>query len=112
MMTLDFENMSPANIIDIAYSLDFTRDNKHRLYHCTAWVYEIGDVVYLESYCTIVAYYYKPTNTIYINGRYSRTTYQHCRKFRNYCWENYCNARKFKPWDIKEINLERVNWFK
>lgn len=110
--TYDWNNMSPANIIDCAYDFSMSRTNNNRLYHCTAWVHDFGHIVYLESYVTIVAYFDKESNTIYVNGRYSSTTYQHVRKFRNWCWEHYCNARELHSWDIKEVNLERVNWFK
>lgn len=89
--------------------------NEKRLYHCTATVFEspiIEGYVFLKSYNTVVALFDIENKTVYQRGRFTRTTYQHFRKFRNYCWENYCNVREMKPWDIKEKNLELYNWFK
>lgn len=89
--------------------------NEERLYYCNATVFEspvIDGCIFLKSYRTVVALYDIENNTIYQRGRFTRTTYQHFRKFRNFCWENYCDPRKISPWDIKEINLELYNWFK
>lgn len=89
--------------------------DEERLYHCNATVFTsplVDNVIFLQSYKTVVALYDIENNTIYQRGRYSHTTYQHFRKFRNFCWENYCDPRKISVLDIKEINLELYNWFR
>lgn len=90
-------------------SQDFTE----RLYHCNARF--TGGIdphyVFLMSYNTPVAVFDRDEKTVVAFGRYSMTTYQHVRKFRNRMWELYCNAREIASWDIKEINLEKCNWF-
>lgn len=73
----------------------------HRICHCQAWYANVGDLVFIKSYNTIVAVY--DGKTLFSNGRYSMTTYQHIRKFRN----NYTREMYKTP----EINLERVHWF-
>lgn len=55
-----------------------------RLGRCNAYIYDCGDgVKWLKSYNTIVAVYLEKTDTVYSFGRYSATTYQQVRKFRN-----------------------------
>ena len=74
-----------------------------RLYHCTAWYYtDRYGWVWLKSYNTIVAVYVPEDDTVYSFGRYSSTTYQHVRKFRN-MMPNYYNT--------KEVNIEYENWY-
>ena len=86
---------------------DVINDNKHRVNRCQAWFTEYAflgrTVILLRSYNTIVAFYVKELDTLVSIGRYSMTTYQHIRKFRNNYLPNSYNT--------KEINLERVNWF-
>lgn len=74
-----------------------------RINHCQAWFgYEPTHNIYLiKSYNTIVAYY--DLDTLYSLGRFSMTTYQHIRKYR----DNYTK----KLYYTKEKNLEMVNWF-
>ena len=69
-----------------------------------------GDNVYLYSYNTLVAMYSKSDNIVYRFGSFSSTTYQHMRKFRKWCWENYkpCD----KSWDIVEHTEEFENWYR
>lgn len=77
----------------------------HRINHCQAWFYETqfnGDrVVFIRSYNTVVGFLYQ--GTLYSLGRYSMTTYQHIRKFRN----NYTRDSYNTP----EKNLALVDWF-
>ena len=80
-----------------------------RLYHCTAWYYTTEDHVFLKSYNTIVAVYERATGITYVYGRWSATTYQHVRKFRNLMWEKYNAAET--PWYMVEQNLELVDMF-
>ena len=47
-------------------------------------------------------------NVLYSYGRYSMTTYQHIRKFRNLMGME----KGIVPWNIQEVNLELVNYFK
>lgn len=75
-----------------------------RISHCQAWFgYEPTHGVWLiKSYDTIVAY--ENNIALYSLGRFSMTTYQHIRKYRNI----YTNDRAC----TRERNLELVNWFK
>lgn len=75
-----------------------------RINHCQAWFgYEPTYKVYLiKSYDTIVAY--EDKDTLYSLGRFTMTTYQHIRKYRN----DYSKNKVY----TKEKNLELVNWFK
>lgn len=79
-----------------------------RVKKCKAWYTEDGEVRVLRSYHTIVALYDYRDNLLTSYGRYSVTTYQHIRKFR----EVIAQDRGIAPWDIKEVNLELVNYFK
>ena len=76
-----------------------------RINHCQAWFCESwfkGDeVTFIRSYDTVVAFLYK--GVLYSLGRYSMTTYQHIRKFRN----NYTRDTYNTP----EKNLGLVDWF-
>lgn len=78
-----------------------------RLYSCRAWHARVADYEVLVSYNSIVAFYDYLTDRLIVRGRYSMTTYQHIRKFRNLMGYSL----GIKPWDIEEINLELVNWF-
>ena len=72
-----------------------------RINHCQAWFTRINDMIFIKSYGTIVALF--DGDTLYSNGRYSNTTYQHIRKFKNdYTPQGY---------NTKETNLERCNWY-
>lgn len=86
------------------------RVEPQKLYSCNARIYDEGDNVYLYSYNTLVAMYSKSDNIVYRFGRFSATTYQHMRKFRKWCWENYklCD----KPCDIVEHMEEFENWYR
>lgn len=87
-----------------------------RLLKCTAWVsYDDNSKIYwLKSYETIVGYYDCTEKKIFWFGRYTRTTYIHMRKFRNWLWfEHKEPFYSFKhAYDIPEINKLFVNWFK
>lgn len=86
-----------------------SEDSWRRLGRCQAWVTSVGAWEVLRSYDTIVAMYLRSNHGLYVLGRYSMTTYQHVRKFRNWIWEEYHPTEH--PWDITEKNLESVNWF-
>lgn len=65
-------------------AMDWSSVEVKRLARCQAWIYtdERGNQ-WLKSYDTVVAVYRKALNTLYVYGRWSSTTYQHVRKFRN-----------------------------
>lgn len=77
--------------------------NKNRVHKCQAWFKDYGAYVALKSYNTIVAIYDKSERILYSFGRYSMTTYQHIRKFRNDYLPDMHNT--------KEVNCGFVNWF-
>lgn len=84
--------------------LQFNVAKWSRILNCQAWYgYDPINKIYLvKSYDTIVAY--DDDKTLYSLGRFSRTTYQHVRKYRdNYAKDGY---------KTNEVNLELVNWFK
>ena len=68
-----------------------------RVAHCKAWFTVYKGYFFLKSYNTIVAMYESISDTIYSYGRYSNTTYQHVRKFRNNVVGDF---------RTREINLE------
>ena len=87
------------------YKSDITipETNKNRINKCQAWFLDCGNYVLIKSYKTIVAVYDKTDRTLYSFGRYSITTYQHIRKYRNdYTPDMY---------KTKEVNCEFCNWF-
>lgn len=69
-----------------------------RLAKCQAWYWVWGGMIFLKSYDTIVAVYSGQYDTLFSYGRYSNTTYQHIRKFRNTCTPHM--------WETKEENLQ------
>ena len=74
-----------------------------RLFHCTAWYYtDDNGWIWLKSYNTVVAVYVPEDDTVYSFGRYSSTTYQHVRKFRNMMPSYY---------RTNEVNIEYENWY-
>ena len=84
-----------------------------RINRCQAWYYHDTntDLVWIKSYNTIVAVYDVYAGVLVSLGRYSMTTYQHIRKFRNdYApvFTSFIHA----GWEVDEINLELTNWFK
>ena len=82
-----------------------TNAEEKRLHKCQAWYKELWDgTIMLKSYNTVVAVYDVWTDTLVSLGRFSNTTYQHVRKFRNDICPNGYNT--------KEQNLELVNWYK
>lgn len=86
------------------YLYEYNSSVETRVNHCQAWFVETKDWIILKSYSTIVAIYCKKVDTLYSVGRFSSTTYQHIRKFRN----NYCPS----SYMTGEMNLELVNWYK
>ena len=82
-----------------------TGNSWERINRCQAWFSETwfngSRVTLVRSYNTIVAFMYD--GTLYSLGRYSMTTYQHIRKFRN----NYTRDSYNTP----EKNLALVDWF-
>lgn len=96
-------------IVQKAYNNKYMPEEKwHRVNKCQAYYTGEGAYKVLRSYDTVVALYDEKNNVLYSYGRYSHTTYQHIRKFRNMmALEN-----GGKPWEVEEINLELVNWFK
>ena len=73
-----------------------------KLLSCKAEYCDYRDFTFLRSYNTIVAVFNKYNNMLISYGRYSSTTYQHIRKFR----DNVCGG-----YNIKERNLEYENWY-
>lgn len=84
--------------------LQFNVTKWFRILNCQAWYgFDPVNKIYLvKSYDTIVAY--DDETTLYSLGRFSMTTYQHIRKYRN----NYTK----NGYKTHEQNLELVNWFK
>lgn len=84
---------------------ELKRDCKYRINRCNAYYStESACLVWIKSYDKIVACYDKVTGTLYSFGRFSATTYQHIRKFKNdYTQDGYYT---------KELNFELENWFK
>lgn len=82
---------------------DLWRLPAKRLNCCQAWIYtdDYGRK-WLKSYNTVVAVYSPIEDRLYVFGRYSSTTYQHVRKFRN-TLPNYYNTT--------EVNIEYENWY-
>ena len=76
----------------------------NRVAKCQAW-YCTDDKgwKWLKSYTTVVAVYVPEDDTLYSFGRYSSTTYQHVRKFRN----NYLPNMHM----TNEVNIEYENWY-
>lgn len=70
---------------------------------------DLGNVKYvlLVSYQTVVANYIVGEQVLLVRGRYSQTTYQHVRKFRNAMGREFNVA----PWNIEELNAEIDDWF-
>lgn len=89
---------------DLEYLYNAYRDTKTRVNKCQAWFVTTPSHMILKSYETIVAVYDYRTRVLFSIGRFSSTTYQHVRKFRN----NYCPDTYF----TEEHNLELVNWYK
>ena len=98
-----------SQLTELKNSIGMHEDDWTRLYKCTAWYRNTDDYVFLKSYNTIVAVYDKADGITYVYGRYSATTYQHVRKFRNLMWEKYSPVDA--PWHMPELNMELVDWF-
>ena len=88
----------------LEYLYNAWRDTEHRVNCCQAWFVTTPAHMILKSYNTIVAVYDMKTGVLFSIGRFSSTTYQHIRKFRN----NYCPKMHL----TEEHNLELVNWYK
>lgn len=101
-------NVQKDNLYLSMQELKYRVDDWERINYCNAfysnYLYHDYDAFMLvKSYNTIVAIYF-PTICLLVSlGRFSRTTYQHIRKFRK-------NTGQWR--NITEINLELVNWFK
>lgn len=99
----EIENAWNYKTLDKIYSKEIWQ-GEHRINHCQAWFIEYGNFKIVKSYNTIVAVYCKDIDVLFSIGRFSNTTYQHIRKFRN----NYLP----NTYRTKEINLELVNWYR
>lgn len=78
----------------------------YRVNKCQCWVFgrDEEETQYILSYDTLVGIYEPYYDLLVTFGRYSKTTYQHIRKFRNdYSVGGY---------NCEELNMEYVNWFK
>lgn len=93
-----------ADLFEFYNDFDIPECTHNRVHKCQAWFYETNDYILLRSYRTLVAIYDKVNNVLVSRGRFSSTTYQHIRKFRN----DYLPDMHNTP----EINLELVNWYK
>ena len=78
--------------------------DENRINKCQAWYVTYSNIKIVKSYQTIVAVYVEDVDTLFSIGRFSATTYQHIRKFRN----NYLP----NTYKTKEYNLELVNWYR
>ena len=96
-------------IVQTAYNNNIVVTSKwKRVNRCQAWYTGEGSCKVLRSYETVVALYDEMENVLYSYGRYSMTTYQHIRKFRDLM----ATENGIIPWDVQEVNLELVNNFK
>lgn len=89
--------------------LKYHTDDWKRINHCNAFFsnslyYDDKPFVLVKSYNTIVAIYFPSDNLLVTLGRFTMTTYQHIRKFKN--------SHTKQLYKTNEINLELVNWFK
>lgn len=96
-----------AYVMEHTSEFDVPTDSKHRINYCQAWYDEVTRagrrIILVRSYNTIVAFYDVQSDCLVSLGRFTMTTYQHIRKFRN----NYLP----NMWKTDEINVELVNWF-
>lgn len=69
---------------------------------CKAW--QAGNITYLKSYNTLVAFYNEDTNQFYIDGLYSTTTRRHINAF----LLEYAGIRSFVPFK-KYIGKALIN---
>lgn len=92
----DYEAMRREFILASGHEIMTTNDWK-RVNKCQAWFCKRDGFWWLRSYGTIVAVYDEELDILVSFGRYSATTYQHIRKFRN----NYLPHM----WDTTEMNL-------
>lgn len=94
-------------VLETVKPADVPQERKNRINYCQAWYNEVyvdgRPIIAIRSYNTIVAFLDIYTDCLVSLGRYSITTYQHVRKYRN----NYCP----NMWNTSEINVELVNWF-
>lgn len=106
-------NMNEKDILELTYEeIQNLKNNKieayERINHCQAWFADVSylnrRVCIIKSYNIVVALYCYDNNTLYSVGRFSMTTYQHIRKYR----DNYTKDKHY----TKEYNLELCNWFK
>lgn len=106
-------NMTEKDILKLTYDeiqnlMNNTIDCYERINHCQAWfndaLYLNKRVCFIKSYNTVVALYCYDNQKLYSVGKFSMTTYQHIRKYKNNYTPNKHNT--------KEINLELCNWFK
>lgn len=102
-------NVQKGNLYLSMQELKHSVNDWKRINHCNAFYsnslyYDEEPFILVKSYNTIVAIYFSKMNLLISLGRFSITTYQHIRKFRN----NYT----LLGYNAREINLELVNWFK
>ncbi len=94
-------------VMDNVRGFDIPQTPKNRINYCKAWYAEQEvagrKIIAVRSYNTLVAFYDIATDCLVSLGRFTMTTYQHIRKFRN----NYLP----NMWKTSEINVEFVNWF-
>ena len=102
-------NVQKDNLYLSMQELKYRVDDWKRINRCNAFYsnylyHDYEPFMLVKSYETIVAIYFPRINLLVSLGRFSMTTYQHIRKFRN----NYT----LQGYNTREINLELVNWFK
>lgn len=90
---------------ELQLNIDALVSYRQRLYHCSAQVCETPYGYVLKSYNTYVAIYSREQKHLVSLGRFSHTTYQHVRKFKNWL---LTSGEVLES----EDNLELVNWFK
>lgn len=71
---------------------------------CETW--QAGNITYLKSYGTLVAFYNEDTNQFYIDGLYSTTTRKHINAF----LQEYADIPSFVPYK-KYVGKALVNCY-
>jgi hypothetical protein len=68
--------------------------NNRKSFYWKAEVIRESNILKLRSYQTIVAQVDLDTNTLFINGRYSKTTAEHINSFLLYLWQNTATKKE------------------
>lgn len=93
--------------LEITNNPDFTVSSKWRLKYCPygqCRAFQINNVVFLQSYRTLVAFYDEDSKQFYIDGLYSTTTRRHINAF----LQEFAGIKSFVPFK-KYVGKSMVN---